>query len=94
MSEQPILKLYQLCGQIDEAKREHLRINLDGKEFSYGSDDYVMFQNELIQEGELKERESDRAFVLYASVREAQGKATEREPVYQPEEPRYRHIGV
>ncbi len=93
MSDQPVLKLFQLCGQIDEEQREGLRILLDGSEFTYASDAYVLRQNDTIQDAELKLRDEDRCWVLYCSTKPPKEEVEKDEP-YTPTEPKYRHIGI
>lgn len=65
------LKLFQIIGRLDEFERDGLRIRLDKKEFSYGSDEYVIWQNEEIEDYEMRRDINSMGVILLAVSKKA-----------------------
>lgn len=46
--------LHQIVGTLDPWEQEKLRIRLDGRDFDYGSDEYITHQHAKVEEYELR----------------------------------------
>ena len=86
------MKLSELCKQFDNPIR--LRIRLNGQEFSYGSEEYHMHQNDEIVDHKVKEDRRALTTVLHAFYEEQPEEKPPEPPPYIPEQPLYPGIGI
>lgn len=85
--------LYQICGQFPQEVRDSMRIQLDGVEFSYGSEEYVRHQQTKVTEFKVHDDVYRRQKIIIAYTK-PQKPEVEKEELYKPEQPRYGDIGV
>lgn len=62
------LKLFQVLGQIEKPEGKAIRIRLDGNEFDFGTPDYVMHQNDMVQDYSIKQNPDTFAPMVIAST--------------------------
>lgn len=88
------MRLYQLCGQIDERDRHRLRIRFDGAQFPYGSGEYILNQQKEVFDEEIVEQTGQGILLITCYSKPQPKEKTEREEIYTPEKPQNPHIGV